>query len=96
MKQIKCLLGEKEYVWIDTWVGSERESHPRGSLNHFYGTFFLGFLWPIILLCLVLSLYLVYLRVLLCVHMHLSAKMDSSEEDSERLVGHMDWHLLSF
>lgn len=37
-----------------------------------------GFLWPIVLLCLVLSLYLVYLRVLPCVH--LLAKMDSREE----------------
>ena len=27
--------------------------------------------------------------------MHGSAKMDSSEEDSGRLVGHMDWLLLS-
>ena len=24
MKQVKCLLGEKGYVWIDTRVGSER------------------------------------------------------------------------
>ena len=30
----------------------------------------------------------------LCVH--LSAKMDSSEEDSGRLVRHVDWPLLSF
>ena len=27
-------------------------------------------------------------------HVHLSAKMDSSEEDSGKLVGHMDWRLL--
>ena len=54
-----------------TWAGSERESCPRGSLNHFCGAFLLGFLWPIILLCLVLSLYLVYLRVLPSVHAHL-------------------------
>ena len=33
-----------------------------------------------ILLCLVLSPYLVYLRVLACVRAHLLAKMDSSEE----------------
>ena len=26
---------------------------------------------------------------------HSSAKMESSEKDSERLVGHMDWRLLS-
>ena len=77
MKQEK----EVPYVWVDTWADSERESHPRGSLNHFYGASLLGFLWPIILLCLVLSLYLVYLRVLPCVHEHLLAKMDSSKED---------------
>ena len=71
---------KKEYVCIDTRTVSERESHPRGSLNHLYGAFLLGFLWPIILLCLALSPYLVYLRVLPCVHMHLLAKMDSSEE----------------
>ena len=58
----------------------EREPRPPGSLNHFDGAFFPGFLWPIILLCLVLSPYLVYLRVLPCVHVHLLAKMDSSEE----------------
>ena len=67
-------------MWIDTQAGSESESRPRGSLNHFYGAFLPGFLWPIILLCLVLSLYLVYLSVLPCVCTHLLAKMDSSEE----------------
>ena len=69
-----------QYMWIDTQVGSERESLPRGSLYHFYGAFLLGFLRPIILLCLVLSLYLVYLRVLPCVRAHLLAKLDSGEE----------------
>ena len=71
---------EKEYVWIDTRVVSERKSCPRGGLNPFYGAFILGFLWPVILLCLILSPYLVYLRVLPCVHMYLLAKMDSSDE----------------
>ena len=28
-------------------------------------------------------------------HTHRSAKIDSSEKDSGRLVGHMDWRLLS-
>ena len=28
-------------------------------------------------------------------HTHYSAKMDSKEKDSGRLVGHMGWHLLS-
>ena len=51
-------------MWIDIQEGSEKELRLRGSLNHLYGTFIWGFLWPIILLCLVLSLYLVYFRVL--------------------------------
>ena len=45
-------------MWIDTRAGSERESCPRGSLNHFFGALHLGFLWSIILLCLVLFIYL--------------------------------------
>ena len=36
--------------------------------------------WPIILICLVLSPYLVYLSVLPCVRVHLLAKMDANEE----------------
>ena len=70
-------------MWIDTRVDSERESCPCGSLNHLYGAFLPGFLWPIILLCLAPSPYLAYLRVLPCVHVHLLAKMDSSEEGYE-------------
>ena len=56
------------------------ESHPGGSLNYFYGAFLLGFLWPIILVCLVHSPYLVYLRIITCVCTHLLAKMDSIEK----------------
>ena len=44
------------------------------------GHFFLGFLRPIILLCLVLSLCLVCHRVLPSVRVHFLAKMESSEE----------------
>ena len=80
MKQTKCLLGGKGYVWIDTQVGSERQSCPYSSLNNLYGAFLPGFLWSIILLCLVLSQYLVYLRALPHVHAHLLAKMDFSKE----------------
>ena len=61
-------------------TGGLRGSCPRVGLRHFYGAFLLGFLWLIILLFLVLSLYLVYLRVLPCVHVHLLAKLDSSKE----------------
>ena len=46
-----------------TEPGSENEPHTYGSLNHFYGTYLPGFYWPIILLCLVLSLKLVHLKV---------------------------------
>ena len=42
-----------EYVNRLTWVDSERELCPRGSLNQLYGAVLLHFLWPIILLCLV-------------------------------------------
>ena len=45
---------------------------PCGSLNYFCGLFLPGFLWPIILICLVHSSYLVYLRILPCVHASLS------------------------
>ena len=38
-----------------------------------------GFPLPIILICLVLSPCLVYLRILPCVHVHLLAKMGSTE-----------------
>ena len=71
---------KKEYVWIDTQVDSERESRPHSSLNHFYGAFLPCFLWPIILICLVLSPYLLYLRIFPCVSMRLLAKMDSTKE----------------
>ena len=63
-------------MWIDTWAASEIQ----GDLNHFYGAFLLGFLWPMILVCLVLSPYLVYLSILPRMRAHLLVKMDSSEE----------------
>ena len=40
------------------------KSHPRESLNHFHGAFLPGFLWSIILICLIQSLYLKYLNIL--------------------------------
>ena len=71
---------------MDRRVGGLRErERPGGSLNHFYGAFLPGFLWLIILICLVLNPCLVYLRVLPCVRAHLLAKMDSSEEAYGRL-----------
>ena len=61
-------------------MGGLRELCPCGSLNHLNGAFLLPFFWLIILLCLVLDLYFVYLRVLPCVCVHILAKLDSSEE----------------
>ena len=63
-----------QYTWIDTWADWERERervtglHPHGSLIYFSGAFLPGSLWLIILICLVHSSYLVYLRILLYVH----------------------------
>ena len=56
-----------------TWVDSEL--HPRGGLNHLYRAFPLGFLWLIILLCLVLK---ISQGPPLCSRV----KMDSTEEAS--------------
>ena len=56
------------------------ESSPHGSLNYCYAAFLLGFLWAIILVCLVQSPYLVYLRIFPRMHTHLLTKMDASEE----------------
>ena len=55
-------------MWIDTQVGSETGSHPCAGFNHFYGTFLPGFLKSIISIWLALSLYLVCLSNLPCVH----------------------------
>ena len=79
---VKCLLGGKrvQCMWIDTWADSERELLHHGNLNHLHGAFLPGSLWPITLICLVLTLYLVYLMILPCVRTHRSVKVDSSEE----------------
>ena len=91
MKQEKLIRRKKSTVWwIDTWMDSEEELCPRGSLNHVLGAVVLSFLWPIILLCLVLSQYLVNLRILPCVCMHLLVKADSTE----RPMGGLDIILL--
>ena len=86
MKQVQYLLGGKrvQCVWTDTQADSGRETvaelHPHSILNYFNGMLLLVFLWPIILICLVHSLYLVYLRILLCDSMCLLANMDPSAE----------------
>ena len=61
-------------VQVDRHTGRprEKETRPRGCLIHFCGALLPGSSRPIILLCLVLSPCLVYLRGLPCVHTHLS------------------------
>ena len=88
VKQVKCLLGEKEaqYVWTDHEVGRVAELRPCGCLNDFYGAFFPCFLWPTILICLGHRSYLVYLRIFRCVHMHLLAKMDFTKKASGNTI----------
>ena len=51
------------------------------SFSHFYGAFLLGFFWQIILIRQIQSPYLVYLRILPCVHMHLLAKKVSTAKE---------------
>ena len=79
---------KKEYSSVDRHTGilREVESCFHGSLNHLYRAFLPGFLWPIILICLVQSPYLVYLRMLPCVCTHLLAKMNSTEEAYGKLA----------
>ena len=49
-------------------------------LNYFNGAFLLGFLWPILLICLVPSPCFDYLRILPYVHTHLLTKMDFTQK----------------
>ena len=81
MKQV-FIRRKKNTVSVDGHMGGfGGESRPSGSLNHFYGIFFhLGVLWLIILICLVENPYQEYFRILLCMHAHLSGKMDSTKE----------------
>ena len=73
MIRIKLFIKRKRYT--GRLRGRVTELHLCGSLNYFYGAS-CGFLWPIIFICLVHSLYLVYLRIFPCVHMQLLAKMN--------------------
>ena len=64
-------------VWTETsGLRDSRWAAPSWQSELLLWSFLLGFLWLIILICLVHSPYLVYLRILPCVHMHLLAKMD--------------------
>ena len=74
MKQVEGFIRRKKSaVRVDRHMGGLREQFESLSWGISSG-------FPLTDLCLVLSLYLVYLRVLPCVHVHLLANMDSSEE----------------
>ena len=74
----------KSTLHVDRHMGGLRaraaEVHQNCSLNYFYKALLPGFLWPIILICLIHSSYLVNLRILPCVHMHLLARLDFTEK----------------
>ena len=78
----KVLRGKRSIEYVDRHTDSGRERvaelHPWGNLYYFYGVSLLYFLWPIILICLVHSPYLVYLKVFQCIHVNVLAKMDFS------------------
>ena len=75
---------KKSTVRVDRQMGRLRgkvsEFHPHSCFNYFYGAFLPRFLWPNVLICLVHSPYLVYLRILPRVCMNLLAKMDFTQE----------------
>ena len=78
----KVLRGKRSIEYVDRHTDSGRERvaklHPWGNLYYFYGVSLLYFLRPIILICLVHSPYLVYLKVFQCIHINVLAKMDFS------------------
>ena len=93
VKQVKCLLGGKsvQYVWIDTLADSEGTPWVEASW------WFELLLWGVSSRfplanhydCLVHSSNLVYLRILLCVLIHLLAKLNFTEKASE---WNIPWH----
>ena len=91
--------GEKvQYMRTDTWEDSERESlwvAPSWQFELLLWGISSGFPLAVILIWLVLRLYLVYLRSLPYVHVHLLAKMDSSKETYRHLTSlTMKWRPL--
>ena len=65
VKQVKYLLRGKDYNMCGYRHSGRLRRRIFASLNHLRGAFLPGFPWPIILICLVHSLYLLYLRTLL-------------------------------
>ena len=72
----------KKWVYMERHKVGLRLLCLHGSLNHLYGTFLLGFLWPATLLCLVLShiWFISGSSGCVCVCVCVLAKMDSSKE----------------
>ena len=68
-------------MWINTWADLQGKSLS-GGLNYLCGAFLLDFIQPIILIFLAHNPYLVYLRILPCVCMHLLAKGNPTKEAS--------------
>ena len=67
----------------DTGILRERvRVAPSWQFELLFGVLIPGFLWPIILIYLAHSLYLVYLWIPPCVRMYLSAKVDFTEKAS--------------
>ena len=90
VKQVRYLLGGKEYNKYGETHGQTQRGVPilctHGSLDCLHGAFLPVFLWPIILVCLVYSPYLVYLRILPCMCMDLLAKMDPTKKASGKNI----------
>ena len=83
VKQAKYTLGGKEESSMCGQTQGQAQRKSRTVMGVYItcmGHFFLVFLWPDILICLVRSPYVVHLRILPCVHTHLLAKTDSPEE----------------
>lgn len=81
----QAIIRRKSTVLVDRHIGGlrERELMSRSLVAvwiPFSRVFLSGFLWPIILTYLVHSSNLVYLRILLCVRMHLLAKIDFTKK----------------
>ena len=72
---------------------AQRELHPHGDLNHFYGTFLPGFLKSIISIWLALSLYLVCLSNL--PYVHTCSLLTSKENATLSESAHVSIHTYS-
>ena len=92
----KVFIQRELYMWIDSYEWTWRVSCPWEFESLIWGISS-GFLWPIILLCLLLSLYLVYLRILSCVYCISSPRWILAKRPMGRLTSlTMKWWPLHF